>query len=114
MDENFISKVAVVCVVLGLVLLFVFLQTAKIEDAGVEGIEEHDEETVFVEGVVLTVKEMEGVTFVMLERSETMDVTLFGPTPSVETGDLVQIRGEITVDPEGRAEMTGEEMRVVG
>ncbi len=111
MDEKTISKIAAVCVFVGMLVLFLFLQSTEIEFATLSEMEEDD--TVVFEGVVMGKNEMDSVTFLMVQSNEITSVTLFGPIPYVDEGTLIQVRGEVDVY-KGKKSILGEEIRIIG
>lgn len=114
MQESLIQKIAVVCTIAGLISLFIFLQQADIEFSTLSQLDEKDDQTIITEGIVLGVNRLDSVTFIIIQKEETASVTLFGQTPTLEPGDLIQVRGTVEIDPEGNAEIMGEEVRLIG
>ena len=114
MQESHVQKIAVSCTVVGLIVLFLFLQSAEFEVSTLGELEGMEDETVVTEGIVLGVNKMDTVTFLIIQKEETATVTLFGPTPTLEPGDLVQVRGVVEIDSEGGADIMGEEVRLIG
>ncbi|MBW2967564.1 hypothetical protein KY362_03695 [Candidatus Woesearchaeota archaeon] len=112
MKESTLLRIALVVSIIGIGGLFLMLRGVEVDEAIIGKLDEHVEEDVVVTGVVMGVTELDGVTFVLLQKDETVSITLFGRTPDIETGDLIQVRG--TVSKEGdELEIMGEEVRVV-
>ncbi len=117
MDEKFLLKISIICIIIGFVLLFSYMQLVGVEESGSASkgiLRKNVEESPIIEGVVLGVRETEGATFIMLEKHETIPVTLFGDTPGIRRGDYVQVRGKFgTKNSQGSDELIGDEVRVI-
>lgn len=112
MKEKTLLRIAVVVSIIGIGGLFVLARGITVDKAIISRLDDMEDETVVVEGVVMTVHEGEGVSFIMLQKDETVGVTLFGEVPAMETGDLIQVRGEVQ-EEEGEISIIAEEVRVI-
>ena len=112
MKENTLLKIALAVGVLGIVVLFVLSQQISIDEGVISRLDEMIDDSVILTGSVIGVNQLDSVTFIMLQKDEIVTVVLFGKTPMLEIGDLVQVRGTVT-EREGKAEIIGEEVRVV-
>jgi RecJ-like exonuclease len=110
--EKTLLRIALAASAVGIVVLFLLSQQISVDEAMVSRLDEMVDESVVVTGSVIGVNSLDSVTFVMLQKDEIVTVVLFGKTPLVEVGDLVQVRGKV-VEEEGEVEIIGEEMRVV-
>ena len=75
-------------------------------------LEEWIDQTVFIEGTVVSINSGDGVMFLRLQKDETAEIVLFGQTPQVSEGDYVQIRGKVS-DSKNTESIIGEELRVI-
>ncbi|MBW2997080.1 hypothetical protein KY349_01925 [Candidatus Woesearchaeota archaeon] len=112
MKEKTLLRIALAASAVGIVVLFLLSQQISVDEAMVSRLDEMVDESVVVTGSVIGVNSLDSVTFVMLQKDEIVTIVLFGKTPLVEVGDLVQVRGKV-VEEEGEVEIIGEEMRVV-
>lgn len=112
MKEKTLLRIALAVGLLGIALLFLLSQRISVDEAMITRLDGMVEEDVVVTGVVVGVDAMDSVTFVMLQKDEMISVTLFGKTPALEVGDLVQVRGTVE-EHEGDIAVVGEEIRVV-
>lgn len=110
--EKTLLRIALAASAVGIVVLFLLSQQISVDEAMVSRLDEMVDESVVVTGSVIGVNSLDSVTFVMLQKDEIVTVVLFGKTPLVEVGDLVQVRGEV-VEEDGEVEIIGEEMRIV-
>jgi RecJ-like exonuclease len=112
MKEKTLLRIAAVVSIIGIAGLMVLARGIEVDEAMISRLDEMEDESVVVEGVVMAVHEGEGVVFVMLQKDETVGVTLFGEVPVMETGNLIQVRGEVQ-EEEGKVTIIGEEVRVI-
>jgi DNA/RNA endonuclease YhcR with UshA esterase domain len=112
MQESTLLKIALAVSLVGIVVLFVLLQSVSVDEAMIGRLDGMVDESVVVGGVVLDVTSFEGTTFLRIQKEEMMSVVLFGNVPLVEIGDYVQVRGKVA-EHEGEVEVIGEEVRVV-
>lgn len=112
MKEKTLLKIALAAGVTGIVLLFFLSQQISVDEAMISRLDQKVDETVMLTGSVIGVNSLDSVTFIMLQKDEIVTVVLFGSTPMIEVGDLVQVRGTVSED-EGETEIIGEEVRVV-
>lgn len=112
MKEKTLLKIALAAGMLGIVVLFVLSQQISVDEAMISRLDKMVDDDVVVTGSVVGVNALDSATFLMLQKDEVVTVVLFGKLPSVEVGDLVQVRGTVSED-EGEAEIIGEEVRVV-
>ena len=112
MKEKTLLKIALAGGVVGIVVLFVLSQQISVDEAMISRLDEMVDESVVVTGSVIGINSLDSVTFVMLQKDEIVTVVVFGKTPMLEIGDLVQVRGKVT-EQDGEAEIIGDEIRVV-
>ncbi len=112
MNEQTLLRIALSVALVGIVALFFLAQQMAVDEAMIGRLDQMIDEDVLITGVVLDVRSLDSVTFIMLEKSELIEVVLFGSTPMIEMGDLVQVRGTVA-EHEGETEVIGEEVRVV-
>lgn len=118
MQERTIMKISVGCTVIGIVVLFFFLQFSEPQDVMIGNLDQAVDETVYVTGMIVDVNQMEldgggHVTFIKLQKDELTTVTLFGPVPILDVGDYVQVKGSVSENDDGGVEVMGDEVRVV-
>jgi DNA/RNA endonuclease YhcR with UshA esterase domain len=111
-NEKTLLRIALAVSVLGIVALFLLSQQISVDDAMINRLDELVDESVVVTGMVVGVNQMNSTTFIMLEKNEMTSVVVFGKTPLLEIGDLIQVRGRVAVY-EDETEIIGEEIRVV-
>ena len=112
MKEKTLLKIAIAASALGTVILFLLSQQISLDEAIISRLDETVDENIVLTGSVIGVNSLDSVTFLMLQKDEIVTVVLFGKTPIVEVGDLVQVRGKVAEEDE-ELEIIGEEIRVV-
>ncbi len=112
MKETTLLKIALAVSMLGIPALFLLSSQIKTDEAMISRLDEMTDETVVVSGMVLDINDMDGTTFILMQKDEMMTVVLFGPSPPLQTGDYIQVRGTVS-EHEGETEIIGDEVRVV-
>lgn len=112
MNEKTLLKIALAIGILGMALLFLMSNRIKIDEAMIGRMDEVVDESVVVTGSVIGVNRLDSVTSILIQKDEIFSVALFGKTPLIEVGDMVQVRGKVS-DNNGETEIIGEEVRVV-
>ena len=112
MEEKTLLHLALAAGVLGLVVLFMLSRHMTVDGIMISRLDEMVDESVLVTGVVVDVTQADSTTFIMLEQNEMTSVVVFGGTPMLAVGDLIQVRGKVVRNEED-TEIIGEEIRVV-
>ena len=112
MKESTLLKIALTVSIIGITGLFFALRGIEVDEAMIGRLDEHIDDSVVVTGTLMGVTELDGVTFLLIQKDEIVSITLFGSTPEMETGDLIQVRGTVAQEGE-EMEIIGEEVRVV-
>lgn len=117
MQEKTILKTALICTIIGIAVLFLFLETVEPNQVMLNKLDQMDGKKALVTGIVVGVSNSGDVTRVKIEKTEMTTVTLFGDVPVLSEGDYVQIKGTVSKQDDGtgsgEAEMMGEEIRVI-
>lgn len=112
MKEKTLLKIALAVGVLGIVVLFVLSQQISVDESIISRLDELVDESVVLTGSVIGINQLDSVTFIMLQKDEIVTVVLFGKTPMLDVGDLVQVRGIVT-EYKGDVEIIGDEVRII-
>jgi len=112
MKEKTLLKIALAVSITGVVILFLLSQQISTDEAMIQRLDEMVDEQVIITGQVIGVNEQDSATFIILQKQETVTITLFGKTPPLEIGDLVQVRGRVT-EHDNKVGLIGDEIRVI-
>ena len=112
MKENLLLKIALICSIAGIVLLFFISNSIKLEEREISTLK--PDEDVLVKGRIEKIFEKEDFMIITLSREETVDVVLFNADlVDLQQGYIVEVKGE-TKEYKDRIEIIGDEVRVVG
>lgn len=113
MKEKTLLKIALLCGILGICVLFFISKSISIDEIAINKIDRVLDETVVVSGSVIGINDGSGVSYLKIQKDEVLSVTLFGDVREFKVGDYVQIRGKISKGKKG-VDFIGEEVRIVG
>jgi len=115
MKEKTLLKIALVCSLVGIMVLFFVSDSIEIKEKDISKINlENVGEDIKLTGYVSKVVDLENVMYVEITKPETISVVLFKKTNiSVYEGSFVEIIGEID-EYNGRMQVIGNRVRVIG
>jgi len=112
MKESTLLKLALICSLMGLILLYFVSQIIGIEEVNVEKITHGDVGGVVkIMGDIKSVRVVNNITFLKIEKPEIFEVVLFKSLNLTE-GDYVEVIGEIE-EYKGKREIIGNAIRVI-
>jgi len=114
MKEKTLLRIALICSVIGVALLFIFSESAEINEKSISDISSGDiGEYVKIKGEVTKALSKEGVIIITIQQPSQINVVLFRKEPlEISEGDFVEVIGKID-DYKGKAEIIGDKIRVV-
>ncbi|MFC1754414.1 OB-fold nucleic acid binding domain-containing protein [Thermoproteota archaeon] len=114
MDEKFLLRTALVCSILGVIVLYVISGRMEIEETTINKITNGQSEgEVIVSGKVSRITDKENFMFIELEKDEMISVFVMkNDYIGLNKGDFVEVRGEVK-EYEGKKEIVAEELRIV-
>lgn len=114
MKEKNLLKIAFICGILGVVILFLISENTEISEKDIDKINKDNlEENVKLKGRITKITQLDKVTFIELEQPSTITVIVFkDENLSLYKGDDVEIIGEIE-EYEGELEVIAERIRVL-
>jgi DNA/RNA endonuclease YhcR with UshA esterase domain len=97
MHSSVLIKVALTSSLIGIISLFVLMQACAIPEHDISHIKMMDEgTTVKTEGMIKRITSKGNLTFIDIERKETMDVIAFNsPSLRLRQGDRILVEGKI-------------------
>lgn len=97
MKERTLLKISLICSLIGLIVLFLLAENIKIDDRNIDKITMGDiEQSVNIKGVVTKVTDREKVMFIEISEKSKINALMFKKDNiSIETGDLVEIKGTV-------------------
>ena len=113
MKEKTLLRIALALSLAGIITLIILSQEIDIDQPAIDKLDEMIDESVVATGMVLDVAGYDGVTFIRIQRDEIIEVTLFGDTPPLSIGDLIQVRGKVSEEDDGSTSIIGDEIRVI-
>ena len=112
MKESALLKLALICSLIGIILLYFVSQIIGVEEVNVEKITHGNVgEVVKIMGNVKSVTVVNNITFLKIEKPEMFDVVLF-KNLEISEGDYVEVIGEIE-EYKGKREIIGNAIRVI-
>ena len=113
MQESTLIKIALVCIVVGLVILFFISSKIEISEATISKITK-ESETVMLKGMVSSIYQHENVAFIKLTQAETIDIVVFTEKNlTLEKGNFIEVIGE-TETYQGKKQLIAKRLRVIG
>lgn len=97
MQEKTLLKIALICSVTGIILLFLISEIIEIPEKAIKEITEKDKENnVWVKGIVNRITEKEKVAYIEIIQPEEISVVLFKENENLnlKKGEYVEITGK--------------------
>ena len=103
MQESTITKIAIITFFVGIILLFAFLKTAKLDERSISTISDKDvDKSVAVKGTIAGVREIGNNYFLTIAQQCLLNVSLFGAENlSLVEGQNVTITGKVVKTNDG-------------
>ena len=112
MKEKTLLKIALVCVLAGIIGLWFISDKIKIEEKDIEKITAADvDKDIMVSGIVNKVMHAGKITIIEVEQDKDIKVVLFKENASLEIGDNVDVYGSID-DYKGEYEIIADVVRL--
>ncbi|MBS3097612.1 hypothetical protein J4209_02335 [Candidatus Woesearchaeota archaeon] len=116
MKEKTLLKIALICSVVGIAILYAVSLNISINEKTIDEINKGDiGEKVKIKGVLTKVSDTENVVFLEITQAQNMDVIIFkdkGQILNLTEGNYVEIIGKIE-EYEGKREVIADRVRVV-
>lgn len=116
MKEKTLLKIALICSVVGIALLYIFSEGIEIDESTIDKINKGSiGESVKIKGVLSKVSNAENAVFLEITQPQTIDIVLFKDKHTnitMEEGDYVEIIGKIE-EYEGKREVIADRVRVI-
>ena len=113
MKENTLLKIALVCSLMGLVILYFISMRIDIKDYRPSILNKNVGDDVKLEGIVTKISSTEGVSFVEVEHTNTVTIVLFNTKNiSLSKGNLIEVFGKVE-DYKGKEEIIAQRVRVI-
>ena len=116
MKEKNLLKIALICSVVGILILFIVSQNISVEEKTISRITFEDmDKKVKIKGFVENVIDTEKVVIINVVQPQNMDVVLFkeeNETIDVKKDDLIEVIGKVE-EYKGELEVIGQRVRVI-
>ena len=116
MKEKNLLKIALICSVVGILILFIVSQNISVEEKTISRITIEDmDKKVKIKGFVEDVINTEKVVIINVVQPQNMDVVLFkeeNETIDVKKDDLIEVVGKVE-EYKGELEVIGQRVRVI-
>ncbi len=116
MKEKTLIKIAFICGIIGLFILFIISDTIEIKEKNIDKINKANvEEDVKLIGTISRITNLDEVTFIELEQPATITIILFkdkNKNISLYNGDNIEIIGQIE-EYNGKLEIIAQRIRVL-
>lgn len=115
MKEKTLLKIALICSLLGLLILYLISDTIEIKEKNIEKITlENKDEFVKLRGIVSNVVDTEKVVIMEITQPQEITVVLFKDkeTVNIQQGDEVEVIGKVD-EYEGKLEIIADRLRVI-
>lgn len=116
MKEQTLLRIALICAIIGVVVLFFISDNIEINEKNIDKINKDNVgEDVKLKGTISKISNLEDVVFIELEKPATITVVVFkdnGKNLTLYKGDNVEIIGEID-EYNGKLEVIGQRIRVL-
>ncbi len=116
MKEQTLLKIALICSLLGLLILYLISGNIEIKEKNIEKITlDNKDEFVKLRGIVSRVTDMEKVTIMEITQPQQITVVLFkneNKTMPIQQGNEVEIFGKVD-EYEGKMEIIADRLRIV-
>jgi len=112
MKENTLLKIAIICALIGIFVLYIISSNISIDESSIGRIEEEDiGSDVKVKGVVRDIYNGEKISIITITQPEEMKIVLYDNV-SLSEGDYIEVIGEID-EYNGEMEVIGNRVRVI-
>ncbi|MBW3013279.1 hypothetical protein KY325_05120 [Candidatus Woesearchaeota archaeon] len=97
MKQKTLFKIALICALVGIFLIYLISTTSDIEQTSIFGAKYIDEGVVKVKGTIDEIEKLGGITILRISSRETIPAVVFEgmDLDQIQTGDAVEIIGEI-------------------
>ena len=116
MQEKTLLKIALICSLLGLLILYLISDNIEIKEKNIEKITiDNKDEFVKLNGIVNNVIDTEKVTLIKILQPQEITVVLFkneNKTMPIQQGNEVEVIGKVD-EYEGKMEIIADRLRVV-
>ena len=114
MKEKTLLKIALICGIIGLIILFIISDNLEIKEKDIDKINKANvEEDVKLIGKISKITQLDKVAFIELEQPATMTIIVFkDKNLSLYKGDNIEIIGEID-EYNGELEVIAQRIRVL-
>jgi len=110
MQESTLLKIALLCSVIGVAILYIISSSIKVPDSSLL----EKDKGYLVKGTISRITEKESVTYLTLQKEDELTVILFKDYPvDLNQGDYVEVKGTTSESDEGEIQLIGKEVRVV-
>ncbi len=109
MKEKTLLKIALICTILGIVLLLFLSELVEVKESKISEAKQIDNGIVRITGIVENVRVGEKATILTISKKESIDVVVF-ENPNFQKGDFVDVTGEVQ-DYEGKKEILAKEIK---
>ena len=112
MKEQTVLKIALICALAGVVILYFISDNVSIDEKAINKIDNGNiEESVKITGRVERISNLENVAFLEISQPSSITVIVFGNL-NASAGDNVEVIGKID-EYNGKLEVIGQRIRVV-
>ena len=114
MKENTLLKIALICSLMGLIILYFISAKIEIKDYKPNLVNENIGDDVRLEGIVTKISDKGSVVFVEVSQQSPVTVVLFTDEDNVnlKNGDEVEVIGEVQ-EYNGKNEIIAQKVRVI-
>jgi len=116
MKEKTLLKIALICSVVGIAMLYIFSEGIEIDESTIENINKGNVgESIKIKGVLSRVSSADNAVFLEITQPQTLSVILFKEKDiniTLEEGDYVEIIGKIE-EYKGKREVIADRVRVI-
>lgn len=116
MHEKTLLKIALVCISLGLVVLFVLTDSMALDETKISHLDQNIDKNVLIKGTVSKLTRSNSTSFIKIKKQETAEILLFNDMADIldiDDGDIIEVRGKVS-DYGGEASIVGDEIRKIG
>jgi RecJ-like exonuclease len=107
MKESSLLKIALVCSMTGIFLLYILCENIKLEERSIFEAKQSDGK-VRVSGVVENIRQNNGMTIITISKKESIDIVLFDYI-DLKNGTWIDVTGEID-DYQGKKQIIADEL----
>lgn len=112
MKEVTLLKIAVICSLVGLIVLYFISSKIEIGDYKPNLLNKNVGENVKLTGTITKISQGNGVVFVEVNQENPINVVLFADSNSLKEGNIVEILGKVQ-DYNGKEEIIADKIRII-